>query len=86
MFRCTALRLLKNLTQAELGEAIGFPQQIISQIERGRLVPNARELAIFSKYWGVAPERLMDHVDERKVGVPVAAEHRDSERRRKAAR
>jgi transcriptional regulator with XRE-family HTH domain len=41
-YRLKAARVLKGLTQLQLGEKLGMPEHDISRLETGRSVPDGR--------------------------------------------
>ncbi len=57
MKRLRAERLRRQLSQPRLAAASGIPQTNISAIERGRLIPNAKELARLAAFLEVSDPR-----------------------------
>ena len=51
------------LSQAQLGREANVPQPMISQIERGILVPSQEQLERLSKVLGVPPHELLTNVE-----------------------
>ena len=63
MKRLRAERLRRRLSQPRLAAASGIPQTTISAIERGRIVPNARELARLAAFLDISnPDDLLRDV------------------------
>jgi transcriptional regulator with XRE-family HTH domain len=58
--RLTFIRLQRGLTARQVAAAAKLTAPILSNIERGRVNPNARELAALSRVLGCPPDRLMD--------------------------
>jgi DNA-binding XRE family transcriptional regulator len=61
--RVRRLRLLRNLTQAEVAEKAGVSQSYISQLESGRFVPSAYLLRALAAALGVEPAELVQRSD-----------------------
>jgi len=65
--KLTKLRQQRGLTLRQLGEDLYVHNTFISQIEKGRKMPNARMILKIAKYFGVTTDQLMDdalEVDE----------------------
>jgi transcriptional regulator with XRE-family HTH domain len=57
-------RLARNLTQAELGRALGIDQQNISRWERARSAPRDDMKILLAKFFGVPVPELFPWVDD----------------------
>ena len=64
MIRIKHERRARRLSQAQLGRAADISQPTISQIERGRIVPNPKELERLASCLGVPQTELLTSVDE----------------------
>jgi len=53
----------RRLSQAQLGRDANIPQPMISQIERGVLVPSSEQLERLSKVLGVPSAELLMNVE-----------------------
>lgn len=58
-FSIAAARLAAGLTQAQLGEKVGLPQNVISRWERGVCIPKSDSLFKIAKALGCSMESLM---------------------------
>jgi transcriptional regulator with XRE-family HTH domain len=67
VFRVKFHRILLGLSQRELARLTHIQQATISQIETGRIVPTADELAAIGRVLGCKPERLLDSITEQAV-------------------
>ncbi|MDM8530746.1 helix-turn-helix transcriptional regulator [Anaerolineales bacterium HSG25] len=58
--KLTELRQERGLTLRQLGEELEVHNTFISQIEKGRKMPNAIMILKIAKYFGVTTDQLMD--------------------------
>ncbi|MCL8207256.1 MAG: helix-turn-helix transcriptional regulator [Actinomycetia bacterium] len=66
MQRVRELRLLRGMSQEDLGRAIGCTGSFISQVERGVALPQPRRLVKLAKVLGTTVEDLLaDNVPDR---------------------
>ncbi len=65
----TDLRILNNMTQAELGEKLNYSDKAISKWERGESIPDVSVLVEISKLFGVSLDYLVksDCINEMQV-------------------
>ncbi len=56
--RLKVQRAIKDITQAQLAEAIGVSRQSINTIEKGKFVPSTVLALKFARYFGVPVEEL----------------------------
>ena len=65
--RIKALRLEKNLTQAQLGEIIGVKHFSIYSYEKGRACPEMKGLVALADYFEVSMDYLAGRTDKRET-------------------
>lgn len=63
--RLKELRTTSNLSQSELGEAVGFTKQAISDIENGRRSTSAEKLVAIADYFDVSIDYLLGRNDKK---------------------
>jgi transcriptional regulator with XRE-family HTH domain len=51
-------RIMRELSQRELGEVIGKDQKYISEVELGRIIPGFRNADTLARFLGVPVERI----------------------------
>ena len=51
-------RAIKNVTQAELADAIGISRQAINTIEKGKFVPSTMLALKFARFFEVPVEKI----------------------------
>lgn len=69
MQRVRELRLMRGMTQEDLGRRIGCTGSFISQVERGEALPNPRRLVKLAAVLGTTVEDLLgDTVPDRVAG------------------
>lgn len=56
-------RAIKDITQAQLAEAIGVSRQSINTIEKGKFVPSTVLALKFAKYFNVPVEEIFSLED-----------------------
>jgi transcriptional regulator with XRE-family HTH domain len=54
------LRIEKNLTQGEVGRALGINPVVLSKIENSWLKPNSIQKAKLARFYGVTEEKLLN--------------------------
>ena len=54
------LRTSRGLSQAELGEALGFGKSAIGMYERGDRIPNQDRIEAIADFFNVAPSQITD--------------------------
>lgn len=57
-------RKLKDLSQDQLGEAVGIDAKSVSRIERGRFYPSLETLGLIASALDVAPSQLFSDDEE----------------------
>ena len=62
--RLKKLRLLKGLTQSELGEVVGLKKQAINDIEHARATTVTEKLVTLARYFGVSIDYLVVESDD----------------------
>jgi len=62
--RIKKLRKQKNLSQKELGEALGLTQKAISTIENGNRTTTIEKLILLAKFFDVSADYLLGLKDE----------------------
>ena len=62
--RVKELRLQKNLTQKDLGDAIGVSHKTISVMEKGGQGTTLEKLALLAKYFEVSTDYLLGLRDD----------------------
>jgi len=62
--RVRELRKQRNLSQKELGEALGLTQKAISTIESGNRVTTIEKLILLAKFLDVSADYLLGLKDE----------------------
>lgn len=77
------LRISRGLTRVQLNDLTGIYRQTITHIENGRTNPTEVELRALSRALGCPANRLLDDIDETRLGLPDGAEHRDEQREAK---
>ncbi|MFV0516601.1 MAG: helix-turn-helix domain-containing protein [Aminipila sp.] len=65
--RLKALRLKAHLSQSQLGDAVGFTKQAISDIENGRRSTTAEKLAIIADFFNVSVDYLIGRTDKPEI-------------------
>lgn len=85
--RLTELRKEKNLSQAELADALNVSRQSVSLWENGSTVPALDKLQFLAEFYGVTLDELFYFVEEKPKPQEQAAPPREAEngRRRKLA-
>lgn len=85
--RLTELRKEKNLSQAELADALNVSRQSVSLWENGSTVPALDKLQFLAEFYGVTLDELFYSVEEKPKPQEQAAPPRETEngRRRKLA-
>lgn len=63
--RLTALRKEKNLSQAELAEALNVSRQSVSLWENGRTVPALDKLQFLAEFYGISVDELFGTAEEK---------------------
>jgi len=58
------LRIEKNLTQGEVGRALGINPVVLSKIENSWLKPNLKQRAKLARFYGVSEIELEDLLKE----------------------
>jgi transcriptional regulator with XRE-family HTH domain len=71
MLRIRAARLFKNLEQKAIAAALGINRSYYCEIENGIRNPSADQRDRIARFFGIAPERLFDHVEGPPSGDPV---------------
>jgi putative transcriptional regulator len=57
-------RAIKNITQAQLAEAIGVSRQSINTIEKGKFVPSTVLALKFARFFEVSVEEIFSLEDD----------------------
>ncbi len=85
--RLTELRKEKNLSQAELADALNVSRQSVSLWENGSTVPALDKLQFLAEFYGVTLDELFYSVEEKPKPQEQAAPPQEAEngRRRKLA-
>ncbi len=65
--RIRDLREDKDLTQAQLGEAIGIPQRTLSYYENGQRMVPPEVLSAIANYFGVSVDYILERTDNPKI-------------------
>ncbi|WP_370063598.1 helix-turn-helix transcriptional regulator [Streptacidiphilus sp. MAP5-3] len=61
--RVHRLRIRRNLTQEQLGEAVGLDRQTISRLENGHRATTSDEVHLIARHLGVAPAWIFSDDD-----------------------
>jgi transcriptional regulator with XRE-family HTH domain len=65
--RIRDLREDKDLTQAQLGEAIGVPQRTLSYYENGQRMVPLEVLSAIADFFGVSVDYILERTDNPKT-------------------
>lgn len=65
--RIRDLRENKDLTQAQLGEAIGVPQRTLSYYENGQRMVPLEVLSAIADFFGVSVDYILERTDNPKT-------------------
>ena len=65
------IRLLRNITQKQLADAIGVDHTIISKYEKGQLTPSDSRIEAIARVLDVNIDVLLCDEEINKIGVPV---------------
>lgn len=63
IFNLRDLRFGKNLTQEELGSALGLTKSAISNYENGNRLPDINVLVLYSRFFGVSIDYIVGNGD-----------------------
>lgn len=58
-YRLKALRVSKNMSRLEMGEAVGLSEQAIRKYEKGERLPAITCVIQYSEYFGISTDYIL---------------------------